>query len=66
MFGTGCSCGASELSLERTPEHFWLQRAAFSHPDLHDEMITDLVELSSPFSHVGDDGNTVCYTFLLL
>lgn len=60
------SCCLSDLTLERTDEGLWQQRASFSHPDLHEELVSDLIELSSPFVHVGNDDSTVCYTFLLL
>ena len=61
-----CSCGTSELTLEQTGEKCWIQRASFTHADLHDELVSDLVALSSPFAGCGDESETVCYTFLLL
>ena len=58
-------CGCSSLALERTPDG-WLQRAAWTHPDLHDELVEELVSLSSPFAAAGGASGAVSFTFLLL
>ena len=34
-------CAQQGLTLERTPSG-WIQRAAFTHPDLHDELVEEL------------------------
>ena len=58
-------CGCAPLTLERTP-HGWIQRAAFTHPDLHDELVDELVSLDSPFATACGSGATAVFTFLLL
>ena len=63
MANTRC-CVQPGLTLERTPSG-WIQRASFTHPDLHDELVEEIVPLSSPFSSVCARGSSA-YTFLLL
>ncbi len=58
-------CGTSPLALARTAGG-WVQRASFTHPDLHDELVEDLVPLASPLSVAGGGSGTVTFTFLLL
>ena len=61
-------CGCAPLSLERSPDG-WVQRARWTHPDLHDELVEELVSLSSPLAAVGAAAahrTAVGYTFLLL
>ena len=46
-----------------------MQRARWTHPDLHDELVEELVSLSSPLAAVGAAAahrTAVGYTFLLL
>ena len=43
------ACGCSPLTLERTAEGY-VQRASWNHPDLHDELVEELVSISSPFA----------------
>ena len=57
-------CAQQGLTLERTPSG-WIQRAAFTHPDLHDDLVEELVPLSSPFSSMCVRGSSA-FTFLLL
>ena len=63
MANTRC-CVQPALTLERTPSG-WIQRASFTHPDLHDELVEEIVPLSSPFSSVCARGSSA-FTFLLL
>lgn len=56
-------CCARALHVERGAEGFWQQRAAFSHADLHEELVSE--PLPSPFALHHHEG-TFCYTFLLL
>ena len=63
MANTRC-CVQPGLTLERTPSG-WIQRASFTHPDLHDELVEEIVPLSSPFSSVCARGSSA-FTFLLL
>ena len=63
MAATRC-CAQPGLTLERTPSG-WIQRAAFTHPDLHDELVEEIVPLSSPFSSMCVRGSSA-FTFLLL
>ena len=44
-----CSCATTPLNVERTAQG-WVQRATFSHPDLHEEDVEELFPLSSPFA----------------
>ena len=45
----------------------WIQRAQFAHPDLHNELVDELVPLSSPFStYSSQDGSATVFTFVLL
>lgn len=59
-----CSC-QQILTLERT-QHGWVQKTSFTHPDLHDELVEELVSLSSPFASAGAGSGASVFTFLLL
>ena len=54
-----CSCGTSELTLEQTGEKCWIQRASFTHADLHDELVSDLVAL---LEHICDAATNFKHT----
>jgi hypothetical protein len=58
-------CGCSPLALARTTGG-WVQRASFTHPDLHDELVDELVPLSSPLAIAGGGAGAVTFTFVLL
>jgi hypothetical protein len=61
-------CGCAPLSLERSSEG-WVQRARWTHPDLHDELVEELVSLSTPLAAVGAAAahrTAIGYTLLLL
>ena len=58
-------CGVSALTLSRSPEG-WVQRAQFSHPDLHDELVEELAEHDSPLARSASTSGVVNFTFLLL
>lgn len=58
------ACCATPLTLERTP-YGWTQHATYSHPDLHDELVDELVAVPSPFAHHVST-ESVTFTFLLL
>ena len=62
---TSCACGVTPLALERTPEG-WVQRATFSHPDLHEELVEELAMHDSPLARSASVSGVVSFTFLLL
>jgi len=61
-----CGCGVAPLSLART-QLGWVQRSAYSHPDLHDELLEELVyHHESPLAATASSSGVVSFCFLLL
>ena len=59
----GCSV---PLCIERGP-HGWVQRASYTHPDMHDELIDVLPPLASPFAALAArSGAVAVYSFVLI
>ena len=61
-----CCAGCAPLRLSRTPDG-WVQRSRFSHPDLHEELVEELLSSDSLFaSAAASSASAVAFQFLLL